>query len=31
MVGLTLYFLILSGVRDDFAVLNRNASTADLI
>jgi len=31
MVGLTLHYLILSGGRDDFAMLNRNASAANLI
>ena len=31
MFDLTLHFLILSGGRDDFVMLNRNASAANLI
>jgi len=31
MVDLTLHFHILSGDHDDFAMLNRNASAANLI
>jgi len=31
MFDLTLHFLILSGGRDDFAMLNRNTSAANLI